>query len=219
MDYPDHLLFLILLHNCLPSNKICLIFGSSSLSPQYNRFHTDGLGWGTNTLMFFHDNVTFSLRSSTLGTLAMTSVPGSVYLALNARPFRLSVDLDISDFDETKFAIVLFWSLSERHPALCPLVNESSAVFLPTTTKNKYIVFWFTGLDLNYEPKVYLMVSNYAWMFKSGDITPCCIKCPLNYKRKIETHSLRLKQDIIDAFWVYKAQKHKHPWKCYSYSI
>ena len=203
MDYPDHLLFLRLLHNCLPSNKICLTFGSSSLSPQYNLFHTDGLGWGTNTLMFFHDNVTFSLRSSTLVTLAMTSVPGSVYFALKARPFRLSVDLDISDFDGTKFAIVFFWSLSERHPALCPLVNESSAFFRLTTTTNKCIVFWFTGLDLNYKPKAYLMVSNYTWMFKNDNMTPCCIKCPLNYKRKILTHSLRLKQGIIDAFWVY----------------
>lgn len=121
---------------CLPSNKICLILGSSSLSPQHNRLQMEGLGWGTNTLMFFQDSVTFSLRSPTLVTLAITFVPGPSYFVLKAKPLLPPVAPGITALGGLNVSTDSSCSMSEGLP-------ESS--ILVFSTAGSFDVSWFTA--------------------------------------------------------------------------
>ena len=121
---------------CLPSNKICLILGSSSLSPQHNRLQMEGLGWGTNTLMFFQDSVTFSLRSPTLVTLAITFVPGPSYFVLKTTPLLPPVAPGITALGGLNVSTDSSCSMSEGLP-------ESSILVFSTAGSSD--VSWFTA--------------------------------------------------------------------------
>ena len=121
---------------CLPSNKICLILGSSSLSPQHNRLQIEGLGWGTNTLMFFQDSVTFSLRSPTLVTLAITFVPGPSYFVLKTTPLLPPVAPGITALGGLNVSTDSSCSMSEGLP-------ESS--ILVFSTAGSFVASWFTA--------------------------------------------------------------------------
>ena len=114
---------------CLPSNMICLILGSSSLSPQHNRLQMEGLGWGTNTLMFFQDSVSFSLRSPTLVTLAITFVPGPSYFVLKTTPLLPPVAPGITALGGLNVSTDSSCSMSEGLPESSILVFSTAGSF------------------------------------------------------------------------------------------
>lgn len=119
----------------LPSNKICLILGSSSFSPQHSRRQIEALGWGTKTLIFFQDSSTFSLRSPTLVTFAITSVPGPSYFVLKTKLFPLVDNPGIAEI-VSRLSWVSSWFISVGLPVSSILFAASFASTLS---------MWFTA--------------------------------------------------------------------------
>ena len=119
----------------LPSNKICLILGSSSFSPQHSRRQIEALGWGTKTLIFFQDSSTFSLRSPTLVTFAITSVPGPSYFVLKTKLFPLVDNPGIAEI-VSRLSWVSSWFISVGLPVSSILFAASFALTLS---------MWFTA--------------------------------------------------------------------------
>ena len=103
----------------------------------------EALGWGTKTLIFFHDRVTFSLRSrsATLATFATTFVPGSSYFVLKTKPFSLLDNLGITD-TVSRLSCVSLWFKRVGLPvsSLLFAASTSSTLLLFAAHSNKILL-------------------------------------------------------------------------------